>query len=238
MHVNEADITLLFSLADMDKLRIMFDNLKNKICNDSSRAVASVTRHHGHPFLQWSPYNQSFFTKIELCRLHRRLGHPHADKQYNVLKRTELRNVAERTRKELQEIKTRCKLCQVNAQAPRRFKITLRDKTELNSSVFWHFLHQCKANFSRGRRDYEVPGCVLAAVSFCWVGLECNEIHLDWCLSGASRCGDSPCRKAVHDWSFPNKRQSDENWNPIHYDWGTQLDVIRGAVSSPAATSF
>lgn len=63
-------------------------------------------------------------------------GHPHADRLYNLLKRTELPEIDEDTRKTLQNLKKLCKACQTHAQAPRRFKFSLRDVKDFNSFVF------------------------------------------------------------------------------------------------------
>lgn len=67
------------------------------------------------------------FTYTELKRQHKRFGHPHAVKLYNLLKRVELSNVGNGTRKTLKEITRKCKPCQMYAQAPSCFKFALRD---------------------------------------------------------------------------------------------------------------
>lgn len=136
MHVIDDDLPILLSLADMDKLGIYYNNLTNSVIHQSSKERMEVTRFYGHPFLRWDPTLCCFFTYKELKRLHKRFGHPHADKLYNLLKRADLSNVDNSTRATLEEITRKCKPCQTYAQAPRRFKFVLRDDKDFNHTVF------------------------------------------------------------------------------------------------------
>ena len=84
-HIMEATTPFLLSLADMDKLGIYFNNLKDLLV--TPRGNIPVIRRFGHCFLLWNTFLQSFIaesfnyqsyylTTTELQRLHRRFGHP------------------------------------------------------------------------------------------------------------------------------------------------------------------
>lgn len=137
IHVLEnTDVPILLSLHDMDKLGIYFNNLVNLLVQPSSQNSVPVQRRYGHPFYKWCNITSCMYTKNELNRLHRRFGHPSADKLYNLLKRANLNDLPEGTRATLEKISKYCRLCQFHAQRPRRFKFTLRTEKDFNQSVF------------------------------------------------------------------------------------------------------
>lgn len=90
VHVVDADIPVLMSIADIHRLGIYFDNLSHKLIHPESRSFAGVIRICGHPYLQWHEHIHTHFTFAELRRLHRRFGHPQVDKLANSLKRAKV----------------------------------------------------------------------------------------------------------------------------------------------------
>lgn len=135
-HIVDADVPTLLCIDDMDRLGLFYNNLTNKLIHPASGAHSDVVRVQGHPFIQWNERIETHFTHAELQRLHRRFGHPHVDKLYNLLKRSEVSNVNAATRKTLQQIEKSCGPCQEYAQRPRRFKFTLRDDVDFNHTVY------------------------------------------------------------------------------------------------------
>lgn len=136
IHIIDDDVPLLLSLASMDRLRIFDKNLTNLLLHNRSEETTQVKRFYGHPLICWDALQQSFFTYTELKRLQKRFGHPHVDKLFNLLKRSELENVDADTRARLEHITRRCKPCHTYAQAPCRFKFALREYKEFNHTVF------------------------------------------------------------------------------------------------------
>lgn len=136
LYIIDGDLPILLSLADMDKLGIFYNNLRDVLVHQHTNESTEVMRFFAHPFVRWNPLQHCFFTYTELKRLHKRFGHPHSDKLYNLLKRADVSNVDSTTRAHLEEIARRCRPCQTYAQAPRRFKFALRDDKEFNHTVF------------------------------------------------------------------------------------------------------
>ena len=136
VQIVDDDLPILLLLADMDRLGIFFNNLQNHLIHHHSKERTINSRFFGHPFIRWDPLQQCFFTYTELKRLHKRFGHPHTDKLYNLLQRAGVSNVDSETRATLEGIALKCKPCQTYAQAPRRFKFSLRDDKEFNHTVY------------------------------------------------------------------------------------------------------
>ena len=136
IHVVDADIPILFSLADLDKNQLFYDNTKDLLIHRPTGNFARVTRKFGHPLVTWNPFIKCMFTVQELSRLHRRFGHPQAMKLFNFLKRAEPEKIDRKTRSRLEKIVKYCKLCQLHSQKPRRFKFTLREDKNFNEVIY------------------------------------------------------------------------------------------------------
>jgi hypothetical protein len=85
----------LLSLADMDKLRVYFNNLTNYVVTPTGHHVP-IVRRFGYCFLLWNTtlqsfisesftYNPCFLTEVELRRLHRRFSYLLVSKLRNIL---------------------------------------------------------------------------------------------------------------------------------------------------------
>ena len=139
-HVVEADTPFLLCLEDMDKLNVYFNNLENVVIT-STKSVPMVRR-FGHPFLLWDKSLQSFIansfnnnpcflTDTELRQLHRRFGHPSAEKLHKVLERSG----HETDKKIIDNLTKYCTHCQKHGKLPSRFKFTLKEDTNFNYSI-------------------------------------------------------------------------------------------------------
>ena len=84
-HVVEASTPFLLSLADMDRLRVYYDNIRDVLVTGTKEVP--VVRRFGHAFLLSNSSLQSYLiesfeqnpcylTDTELQRLHHRFGHP------------------------------------------------------------------------------------------------------------------------------------------------------------------
>lgn len=64
VHIVDADIPILLSLKDMDKLVVVhFNNLHNRLEYPKSKQYTKVLRKNGHPFIVRNPLLQLFFPK-------------------------------------------------------------------------------------------------------------------------------------------------------------------------------
>jgi hypothetical protein len=140
-HIVEADTPFLLCLADMDRLKVHFNNLKNLLFTPHGQI--SVIRQFGHPFLLWNESlhsflqqslqeNECFLTETEIRRLHKRFGHPSVQRLQRVLERAG-HDVDSDV---LQHLTKFCKHCQKHGKSPGRFRFTLRDDVEFNYSIF------------------------------------------------------------------------------------------------------
>jgi hypothetical protein len=140
-HVMHTKTPFLLSLADMDRLRVYFNNLTNGLVLSTGDTVP-VVRRFGHPFLLWDAslqtaisdsfkYNPCFLTETELRRLHRRFGHPSVRRLQDVLYRAG-HDVDKET---LEYLTNYCKHCQKHGRSPGRFQFTLKDDVNFNYSI-------------------------------------------------------------------------------------------------------
>lgn len=113
----------------MDKLRTYLDNIAN--CMVKGNLRIPIFRKRGHPwfFLDEKQAPVTFLTEIEIRQLHRRFSHPAVDRLHRLLKQAGHDDV---NHHDLAEIEKFCHYCQMNHQAPRRFKFTLTDDREFN----------------------------------------------------------------------------------------------------------
>ncbi|KAM3500793.1 hypothetical protein MY11210_009462 [Beauveria gryllotalpidicola] len=79
----------LFSLTDMDRMRVKFDNLDNLLIQDDRRIP--VVRQWGHPWWRIDAAESTAFmlSETQLRQLHRRFGHPSISRLIRILKRAD-----------------------------------------------------------------------------------------------------------------------------------------------------
>lgn len=136
MYVVDVDVPILLSLVDMDRLCLAYDNTVNILTHKQSGAQAKIQRIFGHPFLRWSPTLQCICNTTELRRLHRRFGHPAANKLHKLLLRARPQDVSSTTWQALKDISQTCELCQFESLRQKRFNFTLRDDKDFNHSIY------------------------------------------------------------------------------------------------------
>ncbi|KAF1934556.1 hypothetical protein EJ02DRAFT_461091, partial [Clathrospora elynae] len=130
--VLEAPTPFLLCLADMDWLKVYFNNTTDELVQGDARTL--VIRKWGHPWFHLNKREQAtvFLTETELRWLHRRFGHPAVMRLAKLLKDAGHDDFEEKT---LEEIARFCHHCQLNSSAPRRFKFTLKDDRYFNYEI-------------------------------------------------------------------------------------------------------
>lgn len=134
--LRDAVVPLLICIDEMVRWGLYFNNIANRLVHSPTGQYLSVLREGAHPFIMWNPVINCHYSTSELRQLHRRFGHPHTDKLLQLLRKADLDHVTEQTRTTLEKIVRSCKLCQLFAARPRRFKFTLRDDAQFNSTVY------------------------------------------------------------------------------------------------------
>ena len=128
------DTPFLFCLSDMDKHQVYLNNLRNVLVHKGKEYP--VVRKWGHPWLLLKEPEKTLawchLTETELRQLHRRFGHPAAERLYKVLSRAGHEDLDYNT---LARIVKFCHQCQMHGGAPGRFRFTLRDDIDFNYRV-------------------------------------------------------------------------------------------------------
>lgn len=75
----------------------------------------------------WNPDDMSYalYTESELRKIHRNFGHPSVNAMGNLLRRASQAEIDGTTRHCLKKITEQCRICQVHAAKPRRFKLKM-----------------------------------------------------------------------------------------------------------------
>lgn len=121
----------------MDAGELYADNVTNRIVHrhvtSSYRAPLKyhdlwsmhLTRFHGHVYAKMYLPTCTFYTRMQLHKLHHQFGHPSAVKLHNLLKLSGLQAVDASTLALLEDIIARCEPCQTIRNAQRRFRVTI-----------------------------------------------------------------------------------------------------------------
>ncbi len=143
-HVIKTDISFLLSLADMNRLKIYFNNVKNILIMIAQleKSFLSVIRRFDHEFLLWKNFMQTYIDQsfdfnfcylieTKLRQLHKRFDHSSTRKLHDLLERFD-HDVKKSVLKKLSKF---CIFCQKHEKSSERFKFTLRDDVNFNYSV-------------------------------------------------------------------------------------------------------
>ena len=123
----------LLCLIDMNKLRIYFDNIVDKIIQKQFHRFHSIIRQYDHVFLLWYifvyifiiesfDFNSCFFIEIELRRFHRRFDHFFVHCLHQILQRTQ-RKIDLYTLKHFTKY---YKHCQMHDKLSKRFNFSIK----------------------------------------------------------------------------------------------------------------
>jgi hypothetical protein len=139
-HVIKADTSFLLSLADMNRLKVYFNNVENLLIDKIK--ISSVIRRFDHDFLLWENFLHSYITQffelnfcyltdVELRQLHRRFDHSFITKLHDLLKRSD----HEMKKAILKKLTKFCSFCQKYAKSSERFKFILKNDVNFNYSI-------------------------------------------------------------------------------------------------------
>ena len=140
-HIVQADTPFLLCLSDMDRLKTYLNNVDNILV--TKHDTIPIVRRFGHPFLLWDKTLHAFIsnsfssypcflTETELRRLHRRFGHPSAERLHTLLIRSGHEDF---NKAALDKLTKYCSYCQKHGKSPGRFKFTLKEDIDFNYSI-------------------------------------------------------------------------------------------------------
>jgi hypothetical protein len=147
-HVIKANTSFLLSLADMNRLKIYFNNVENILFMIIKNRNLSIIRRFDHDFLLWENFlhfyiiqffelNFCYLIDVELRQLHKRFDHSFITKLHDLLKRF----YHEMKKAILKKLTKFCTFCQKYAKSSERFKFTLRDEINFNYSVIVNVMY-------------------------------------------------------------------------------------------------
>ena len=122
----------LLCLADMDRHGIYLNNVDNVLVHKKNEYP--IVRKWGHPWLLLDDQETAthYLTEGELRQLHRRFGHPAAERLYKVLDKAGYDDVDKDV---IKRISKYCHQYQIYGKAPGRFRFTIRDDIDFNSRL-------------------------------------------------------------------------------------------------------
>ncbi|KAI1798510.1 putative transposase [Daldinia bambusicola] len=125
----------LLCLKDMDRLGIFLNNVKNVLTHKDKEYP--IVRKWGHPWFLLNEREQTIaychLTETELRTIHRRFGHPAAERLHNILTKAGFDEIDKTI---IDKINKYCHQCQMHGSAPGRFKFTLKNDVDFNHSVY------------------------------------------------------------------------------------------------------
>jgi hypothetical protein len=129
-----ANTPFLLCLSDMDKHGVYLNNILNTLVHKGKGHP--VVRKWGHPWLLLNEPEKTIawchLTETELRQLHRRFGHPAAERLYKVLARAGHDDLKHDV---IEKITKFCHQCQMHGGTPGRFRFTLRDDVDFNYRI-------------------------------------------------------------------------------------------------------
>ncbi len=165
----KTNTSFLLSLADMNRLKVYFNNVENILFMIIKNRNLSIIKRFDHDFLLWknSYFLHSYITQsfnsnlcylidVQLRQLHKRFEHSFIMKLHDLLKPFdhEVKKTA------LKKLTKFCTFCQKYAKSSERVKFTLKD--EINFQLFSHrrrYVHWKQSHSTRRRRRYAISSC-------------------------------------------------------------------------------
>jgi hypothetical protein len=143
-HVIKTDTSFLLTFADMNRLKVYFNNVKNILFMIIKNRNLSIIRRFDHDFLLWKisyflhsyivqsfNFNFCYLIDVELRQLHRRFDHSFITKLHDLLERSD----HEVEKAALKKLTKFCTFCQKYAKFSERFKFILKNDVNFNYSV-------------------------------------------------------------------------------------------------------
>lgn len=121
--VVDVDVPFLLGLDALTQFEVILNFGENTVVSKCDGWSLPLKRKLGHVYIEWVP--SILYTERELRRVHRNFYHPQPDKLYALLKRAHPDTTNPGTLAELEKIQSTCDVCQREADAPYRFRVSL-----------------------------------------------------------------------------------------------------------------
>lgn len=149
-HNVKANILFLLCLADINQLKIYFNNIQNIFVMKYENKTIPIIRHFGHLFLlskrvlqfyvlQSFEKNSYYLTKTELCQLYRQSGHPSRLRLRLLQEQFGHRHDLDKT--VLNSLIKYCSFCQNHGKSLGQFKFTLREDISFNFKIIVNIMY-------------------------------------------------------------------------------------------------
>ena len=153
----EADIPALLGMDLLDREQISAETTVNHLARRTriegtagrniyiDQWVTPMTRStsaHSYVPMEFRRTNCTHMSVAELEKVHRQFYHPTAEKLFNLLKKAKPEEAAPETRRNLEELTTRCDPCQRIRTAPNRFRVSFgAEHVQFNERVLMDIMY-------------------------------------------------------------------------------------------------
>jgi hypothetical protein len=142
--VVKADIPLLIGLDLLGRYSLDVIVAKGVLRSDDEKWSLPLVQKDGHIFLEWNRVLDICYTREELTKIHRHFYHPSTTKLFNLLRRADPKNLAEDTRRILDDIKAHFDTCQHFLPRPHHFSVSLDPEQAIfNKEIIMDLMYLC-----------------------------------------------------------------------------------------------
>ena len=115
----DLDVPLLLGLEFLLQYGIRIDTAYNLLFSSAGGCKLPLVKKHSHLYLEWP--DEFLYTTEELRKMHRHFFHPKSERLYAVMRRSDPNNCSPQNLRDLEDIESRCEVCQRLRRAPSRF---------------------------------------------------------------------------------------------------------------------
>jgi hypothetical protein len=192
---------ILFSMALMNELRVELHNTRSNVCQVDTGNTIDIRFVHQLPVYSWDQsknkdihhfllnrdMQRSLYSEAELRNIHRRLGHPTAQRIMRIMERSgRLQDIDPGTRQRLKEIEKNCIACQKHSGPPQRFRFHISNEDgrfnhELIADIMYldngNVLHVIDADTRFQSAQFitdQKARTIWKALRRCWIDIYCG----------------------------------------------------------------
>lgn len=121
--VVDANVPLLLGLDVLTSYRMILNFADDEVTSKADGWRLPLIRKGGHVYLDWTV--GILYTVPELRKIHRHFYHPHSEKLYAMMRRADPKKVSPEVLADLERVSATCEVCQREADAPHRFRVSL-----------------------------------------------------------------------------------------------------------------
>ena len=118
---------------------MLIDTAHNFLLSDVGGCKLPLVSKRGHLFFEWT--DEILYTTDELRKIHRHFLHPKSERLYAVMRLSDQNSCSPQDLRQLQEIASKCDVCQRLSRAPSRFRVSL--PWTMLSLIEYHVLISC-----------------------------------------------------------------------------------------------